>query len=80
MEASRGCPFACNFCVLTGRETYRYRPVEHILRDIGRMRWNRNLFGIARNTFMFYDNNLGGSPRYRGELCEATARLFSDWG
>lgn len=80
LEASRGCPYSCNFCVLTGRETYRYRPVPLVLRDIERMRWNRHFFGVAQDTFMFYDNNLGGSPRYLTELCEALIPLKRTWG
>lgn len=80
VEASRGCPFACNFCVLTGRESYRHRPIAHVLRDIERMRWNEHFFGVAKRTFMFYDNNLGGSPRYMRELCEALIPLKRTWG
>jgi radical SAM superfamily enzyme YgiQ (UPF0313 family) len=80
VEASRGCPFSCNFCVLTGRETYRYRPVADVVRDIRAMHWNQSLFGRIGDTFMFYDNNLGGSPRYLRELCEALVPLEKDWG
>ena len=34
IEASRGCPFTCNFCVLTGHEKYRYRPVREVVEEI----------------------------------------------
>ena len=81
IEASRGCPFSCNFCVLTGWEEYRYRPVQEVIDEIRhQMCWNRNLFGLLENTFTFLDNNLGGSPRYLRELCEALIPLRKNWG
>jgi radical SAM superfamily enzyme YgiQ (UPF0313 family) len=80
VEASRGCPFSCNFCVLTGHEPYVYRPIGDVLRDIRTMRWNRGLHGLLRGAFMFYDNNLGGSPRHLRALCEALLPLKTTWG
>ncbi|HEX7316770.1 MAG TPA: radical SAM protein [Pyrinomonadaceae bacterium] len=81
IEASRGCPFTCNFCVLTGHEKYRYRPVGHVVDEIKfKMRWNKNYFGLMDNTFSFLDNNLGGNPRYLRELCEALIPLKKTWG
>lgn len=72
IEASRGCPFTCNFCVLTGHEAYRFRPVEQVVDEIEtKMVWNKNWFGLFDNTFVFLDNNLGGSPKYLKALCEA---------
>ena len=81
IEASRGCPFTCNFCVLTGHEKYRYRPVKQVVEEIEfKMRWNKNYFGLFDNVFSFLDNNLGGSPRYLRELCEALVPLKKTWG
>jgi radical SAM superfamily enzyme YgiQ (UPF0313 family) len=81
VEASRGCPFSCNFCVLTGWEAYRYRPIKNVINEIEfKMRWNKNYFGLLDNSFMFLDNNLGGSPRYLRELCEALIPLKKTWG
>jgi radical SAM superfamily enzyme YgiQ (UPF0313 family) len=81
IEASRGCPFTCNFCVLTGHEKYRYRPVQQVVEEIEfKMRWNKNYFGLFDNTFSFLDNNLGGNPRYLRELCEALVPLKKTWG
>ncbi|MBI3694011.1 MAG: B12-binding domain-containing radical SAM protein [Acidobacteria bacterium] len=81
IEASRGCPFACNFCVLTGNERYRYRPIPDVISDIrDHMTWNKNLFGVMDNAFKFLDNNLGGSPEYLRELCEALIPLHKIWG
>jgi radical SAM superfamily enzyme YgiQ (UPF0313 family) len=81
IEASRGCPFKCNFCVLTGHEKYRYRPVADVVDEIKtKMRWNQNWLGLAGDIFSFLDNNLGGSPKYLRELCEALIPLKKIWG
>ena len=81
IEASRGCPFSCNFCVLTGNESYRYRPIPDVVSEIrDRMVWNKNLFGVMDDAFKFVDNNLGGSPQYLRELCEALVPLKKIWG
>ncbi len=81
IEASRGCPFTCNFCVLTGHEKYRFRPVETVVNEIEtRMTWNKNWFGMFDNTFIFLDNNLGGSPKYLRALCEALIPKKRIWG
>lgn len=81
IEASRGCPFSCNFCVLTGHERYRYRPVADVVREIEtKMLFNRTTFSIVDDVFVFLDNNLGGSPKYLRELCEALIPLNKQWG
>lgn len=81
IEASRGCPFTCNFCVLTGWEKYRYRPVEQVVDEIEtKMVFNKNWFGLFDNTFIFLDNNLGGSPKYLRALCEALIPKKRIWG
>jgi radical SAM superfamily enzyme YgiQ (UPF0313 family) len=81
VEASRGCPFSCNFCVLTGWETYRYRPVQQVIAEIEfKMRWNEHYFGLVKDSFIFLDNNLGGDPRYLRELCTALIPLKKIWG
>jgi len=81
LEASRGCPFSCNFCVLTGRERYRLRPVQEVVEDIStRLTWNKNYLGVFDGAFGFLDNNLGGSPEYLRQLCEALVPLRKTWG
>lgn len=82
IEASRGCPFHCNFCVLPGAgESFRHRPVRHVVDEIrDRMTWNTNYGGFAKDMFIFLDNNLGGSPQYLRELCEGLIPLRKLWG
>lgn len=82
LEATRGCPFACNFCGLTGLGTrHHVRPVAQVARDIlaaqsmlaGRAPgWQRRLVG-------FMDNNIGGDPRWLAELCDALVPLEIRW-
>lgn len=81
IEASRGCPFHCSFCVLTGWERYRPRPVAEVVDEIRtRMAWNRGLGGLLEDVFVFIDNNLGGSPKFLRALCEALIPLKKYWG
>lgn len=81
-EATRGCPFHCNFCVLTGSGTgFHTRPVQKVVEDIlisqSRLAdrypsWQLKLIG-------FLDNNIGGNLRYLHELCEGLMPLGVHW-
>lgn len=79
-EATRGCPFACSFCVLSAdaaRTPYRRRPVATVIRDIRHTpagwTWRQ------RKVVTFWDNNLGADRVYFRELCEALAPLRRAW-
>jgi hypothetical protein len=83
LEATRGCNFACDFCALTAAGTrFETRPPGHVIRDLvamrsalgARARWPRDLMVV------FYDNNIGGNPRYLAELAHALAGLGIRWG
>jgi radical SAM superfamily enzyme YgiQ (UPF0313 family) len=83
LEVTRGCPFACNFCVLAGSgERFVTRPVGSVVEDLVRLRaivrdrvpWYR------RSLFVFLDNNIGGHPRYLRELALALQPLRIRWG
>lgn len=83
LEATRGCNFACDFCVLTAAGTrFETRPAQRVVRDLTRMRaalgtrarWPRD------SLVVFYDNNIGGNPRYLAELARALAPLELRWG
>ncbi len=83
LEASRGCPYSCNFCVLTtdGTGKYRYRPVDEVVSEIKHaMQWNTRFFGKFSHLFQFLDNNLGGDKAYLRSLCEALIPLKKIWG
>jgi hypothetical protein len=81
-EATRGCPFTCEFCTLTAVGTrFHTRAVERVLRDVlagqrsvrGRGTWWR------RRTVGFMDNNIGGSLSWLEALCDALAPLGIRW-
>jgi hypothetical protein len=83
LEATRGCNFACDFCVLTAAGTrFETRPPGHVVRDLvamraalgPRARWPRDAMVV------FYDNNIGGNRRYLVELAQALAPLRLRWG
>jgi len=72
VQASRGCPFQCEFCserYLLG-PTYRFRPVEDVIADIKSTH--------ARYIF-FTDSNFGGRPSHTMELMEALIPLKIRW-
>lgn len=83
LEATRGCPFACDFCALTGLGTrFHARPAEDVVRDIhaGLAVPSRLTSWHKRNIVSFYDNNLGGDFAHLAELCAALAPLGLYWG
>jgi len=72
LQTTRGCPFDCEFCSVTsfyGR-TYRVRPVEDVLDEVGRM----------KGRFVFFvDDNIAGKHAYAKELFRALAPLKIKW-
>jgi radical SAM superfamily enzyme YgiQ (UPF0313 family) len=66
VQTSRGCPFDCSFCSVTGMfgKKFRYRSVASILKEV--RQYN------TRNHFVFFcDDNFTASKRRARELCEA---------
>lgn len=83
LEATRGCPFSCEFCALTGYGTrYHYRPAELVVRDI--RRGQEMLRGLVPDDklrhVVFCDNNIGGNPKKLRQLCDALRPLDLIWG
>lgn len=83
IEATRGCPFTCEFCALTGIGTrFHARPAESVAAEIAA--GQRALRGVVpwwlRHIAIFYDNNLGGNPTHLRRLCDALAPLGIRWG
>jgi len=83
LEATRGCPFECEFCVLTGLGTrHHVRPVDDVVRDItqGQDAIRRRWMPFRHRVIGFADNNIGGKPSYLRELCEKLVPLKLQWG
>ena len=81
-EATRGCPFQCEFCVLTGLGTrFHTRPVESVLHDIecGRELLRGRVPRRHLRIVGFCDNNIGGDLPYLRELCAALAPIKLQW-
>lgn len=83
LEATRGCPFQCDFCALTALGTrFHRRPIENVIQDIrrGQETLRSGLSRFQKRMVSFVDNNLGGDPRWLLELCEALVPLKIRWG
>ena len=83
MEATRGCPFTCEFCALTSLGTrFHARDPQLIVRDI--REGQRMLRGLIppwkMNWVVFNDNNIGGNPQWLREFCHALEPLKLKWG
>jgi radical SAM superfamily enzyme YgiQ (UPF0313 family) len=73
IQATRGCPFDCNYCAVTkffGR-SYRWRPVEEVVAEITKQPDKR---------WMFLDDNLIGNVNYAKELFRSLIPLGITWG
>jgi radical SAM superfamily enzyme YgiQ (UPF0313 family) len=62
VEATRGCPYGCEFCRETnipGGSTFYKRPVDDVISEIK---------SLPQRIFTFYDNSLTVDPEYTKEL------------
>ncbi len=73
LQATRGCPFKCDFCSVTTffGNTYRCRPVEDVINEVK---------GLPDKKVVFLDDNIVGRPRYAKELMKALVPLNLEWG
>ncbi len=69
VQTSRGCPFACTFCSVTGMfgRAYRHRSTENIISELRR-------YDSRRSIIFFYDDNFAADRRRARDLCEAMIR------
>ena len=72
LQTTRGCPNDCDFCSVTTfyGNTYRFRPVDEVLREIG---------ALKGNLIFFVDDNIIGSRTYAQELFEGLKPLKKRW-
>lgn len=70
VQTSRGCPFDCTFCSVTGMfgRHYRHRSTASILAELSR-------YDSKDCALFFYDDNFTASPRKAKELLREMIRL-----
>ena len=86
VSTTRGCPYACSFCSVTSffGYTYRCRPVEEILKEIGTLNRGK-LIGfvdgniVGRKLIGFVDDNIVGNPKFAKELFRALVPYKIKW-
>ncbi len=63
---SRGCPYDCSFCSVTGMfgRRYRWRSVENVIAELRR-------YDSPGNYIFFYDDNFAARPLHTRDLLEA---------
>lgn len=77
LQASRGCPFDCEFCSIVHMlgHTMRYKLPETIVLELERI-YRHDLMGrfVGRAIF-FVDDNIFGNPRQFKDICRAIIAL-----
>jgi radical SAM superfamily enzyme YgiQ (UPF0313 family) len=75
-QTSRGCPFHCSFCSVTGMfgKAYRFRSTENVIEELHR-------YDHKKNTIFFYDDNFAANCKRAKELLQAMIRekLMFKW-
>jgi len=73
VQATRGCPFNCEYCAVTGvfGRTFRMRPVAEILEEIKY---------FHEREFFFVDDNICGNVSFAKELFRNLIPLKKNWG
>jgi radical SAM superfamily enzyme YgiQ (UPF0313 family) len=69
VQTSRGCPFDCSFCSVTGMfgKSYRFRSTENIIAELRK-------YDDRRNSIFFYDDNFAANRAHTKELLRAMIR------
>ncbi len=73
ISTSRGCPFKCDFCYNSCKDTlktYINRPIEDVIKDIKTLKTRH---------IMFIDDNFIGNPKWTKELLKEIKPLKLKW-
>ncbi|MCK9422856.1 MAG: B12-binding domain-containing radical SAM protein [Bacteroidales bacterium] len=73
IQVSRGCPFNCDFCLVsrTFGQKMRYRDIDNVVEEIK---------AAPSSYFFFVDDNLTINKKYAKELMKAIIPLKISWG
>jgi radical SAM superfamily enzyme YgiQ (UPF0313 family) len=65
VQTSRGCPFHCSFCSVTGMfgKAYRFRSTENVIEELRR-------YDHKKNSIFFYDDNFTANRKRVKELLQ----------
>lgn len=76
IQATRGCPFDCNFCTVTKffGGSYRYRSIDLVVKEL------EQEIAKGKKTFFFVDDNIIANRRYARQLFERLIPLRIKWG
>ena len=69
IQTSRGCPFACSFCSVTGMfgRKYRFRSTANVIEELRR-------YDRSKDSIFFYDDNFAADRDRTKELLQAMIR------
>lgn len=73
LQATRGCPFNCEYCAVTAffGNKFRTRPLVEVIHEIK---------SFQGRDFFFVDDNITGHPKFAKELFRALIPLKRIWG
>ena len=76
LQASRGCPFKCEYCTLPGfyGTGYRPRPVMQVVEEVESLGWRR-----GDPPIVFWDDNIVGNHRWAKAFFRELAALKITW-
>ncbi len=69
VQTSRGCPFDCSFCSVTGMfgKKYRFRSTENVIEELRR-------YDRSKSSVFFYDDNFAANRERTKDLLQAMIR------
>ncbi|MDR1136248.1 MAG: B12-binding domain-containing radical SAM protein [Clostridiales Family XIII bacterium] len=83
IQATRGCPYSCDFCSIKHASGHRYRmrDIKDVINDIKEAeKYNGgNVAGVEKKAYFFVDDNLYVNREYNKALFAAMAELSIVW-
>jgi len=82
LQATRGCPYDCDFCSIKHSSGHRYRmkPVAQVIAEIKEYeKYNQSKGSVTKKSYVFIDDNLYVNQNYIKELFTEMGKLDITW-